>query len=138
MNPSDYSDDDLKRELDQQLADLTAEELETLVGEPGGGGGTEPDERGRVRGRILQVRGSDVYVDLGGKSEAFLAIDEFPENEPPQPGQVMSFMMQGLDRDSGLMRLSLREVQTGANLKSLKVGDVIEARVSGVNIGGLD
>ncbi len=137
MNPSDYQDDELKRELDDQLADLTAEELEALVGDPLESS-TEPDERGRVRGRILQVRGTDVFVDLGGKSEAFLAIDEFPENEPPQPGQVMSFMMQGLDRESGLMRLSLREARSDANLKSLQVGDVIEARVTGVNIGGLE
>lgn len=135
-DPADFSDEQLNQELEQQLAELTPEELDKMVHTPPPP--SEPDGHGRVHGRIVDVRGTDVFVDLGGKSEAFLPIDEFPEDQPPQRGQVLAFIMQGRDRESGMMRLSLREVRIDAHLQSLKVGDVIEARVTGVNIGGLE
>jgi small subunit ribosomal protein S1 len=48
------------------------------------------------------------------------------------------FIVQGLDHESGLMRLSLREALREADFESLNVGDVIEARVTGMNVGGLE
>jgi len=95
-------------------------------------------ERGRVRGTIIEVRGADVYVDIGGKSEAFLPLVEFEEAHAPAAGAVLEFMLQGLDRESGLMRLSLREAMAEADWDALRIGDVIEGRVTGVNIGGLE
>lgn len=136
LNPHPLDDKRLKLELDRELADVSPDDLERLAAARPAA--PAADERGRVPGRIVEIRGADVYVDLGGKSEAFLPLDEFDPHTPPQPGELHTFVMQGIDRESGLMRLSLREARTEADLDSIRVGDVVEGRVTGLNLGGLE
>ena len=136
IDPHDLDNDELKLELDRELAEFSPSDLELMKATPPTD--PHPDEKGRIVGRIVEVRGSDVFVDIGGKSEAYLKLDEFADQEPPQPGQCHTFVMQGLDGESGLMRLSLREARLEAHFESLQAGDVIEARVTGVNLGGLE
>ncbi len=136
IDPHELDNDELKLELDRELSELSPEDLNlmdaTFPSDP------RPDSQGRIPGQIIEIRGSDVFVDIGGKSEAFLKIDEFAEDQPPKPGQRLMFMMQAVDSESGLTRLSLREVRLEADFETLQVGDVIEARVTGVNLGGLE
>lgn len=96
------------------------------------------DDRGRIRGRILTISGPDVFVDIGGKSEGFLPLNEFEPDQPPTAGQVLDLVPHGFDPESGLMRLSLREAKLAADLDTIRVGDVVKARVTGSNIGGLE
>ena len=137
MDPQDLDDAQLKRELADQVGDLSAQELERhmLAASP-----TTPDEdaRGRISGRIVSINGPDVFVDIGSKSEGVIPLDEFEPDEPPSVGQALNLVPQGFDRDSGLMRLSLREVKVQADLESLRIGDVVKGRVTGSNIGGLE
>lgn len=136
MDPKELDDAELKREIDEALGDMS---IEDLAGMGSGSSGSKPSgERGRIRGRILSIRGNDVFVDIGGKSEGFLPKDEFEPDQPPQEGQELEFIPQGFDRESGLMRLSLREALVEANLEQLTVGDVVKGRVTGTNIGGLE
>ena len=132
---NDKLDQDLEREIAEAFDGMSAEDLMELAAQRPGE--SEPDERGRIAGRIIGVRGSDVFVDVGGKSEGVLALSEFPEDEPPQTGQEMRFVSQGFDSESGILRLSLREVLLDASWDSLSTGDVVDARVTGVNKGGL-
>ena len=136
LDPRELDNEDLKRELDDALGHLSPEELEQMSqaqpAEP------HPDEKGRISGRIIDIRGADVFVDVGGKSEAYLSLDEFEPDQPPVAGQMRTFVVQGLDAESGLMRLSLREALIEADLEALRVGDVVEGRVTGVNLGGLE
>ena len=136
IDPHEMNEEELKLELDRELSEFAQEDLNLVDALPPQR--PSADEHGRIPGRIINVRGSDVYVDIGGKSEAFLSLSEFPEDQPPQPGQLHTFIMQGLDKESGLTRLSLRQAKLEAELESLQVGDVIEARVTGVNLGGLE
>ncbi len=136
VDPKDVAGEAFDREVEGALAELTHEAMDRIAA-------TRPvqakaDERGRIRGRIISVRGGDVFVDIGGKSEAFVPLDEFDTHHPPQPEQTFDFIMHGFDSESGLMRLSLREVRTGHELSSVKPGDVVEGRVTGLNIGGLE
>ncbi len=136
VDPHASDEADLNRELDLELGAVSAEDLARMaVAHP------EPpaaDERGRIRGRVLAIRGSDVFVDIGGKSEGFVSLDEFEPDQPPTVDQVLDLVPQGFDRESGLMRLSLREAKLAADLDTLRVGDVVKARVTGSNIGGLE
>ncbi|MGD8452420.1 MAG: S1 RNA-binding domain-containing protein [Phycisphaerae bacterium] len=136
MDPHEFDDGDLKRQLDDALGGLDQEELERLAHE----GPSEPhaDERGRIRGRIASIRGSDVFVDIGGKSEGLLSLDEFEPDQPPTVGQVLDLVPHGFDQQLGLMRLSLREVKLQVDVESVRVGDVVKGRVTGSNIGGLE
>ncbi len=136
IDPRELDDADLNREMAAQMGDLSPEDLSRMSSaEPRP---VTPDERGRVQGTIVSMHGEDVFVDIGGKSEGVVPLEEFEPDEPPTVGQVLSLVPQGLDQESGLMRLSLHEAKTAANLETLRVGDVIKAKVTGANIGGLE
>ena len=136
INPEELDDAELKQALDNALGEMSAQDFEGLSARAPAE--IKPDDKGRIPGRIVAVRGADVFVDIGGKSEAFVPVDEFEASDPPEPGQLRSFIVQGFDNDSGLMRLSLREARVAADLETLEVGDVIEGRVTGLNTGGLE
>lgn len=137
IDPRELDGSQINQELAAELAGLSADELERSMTEAAPAP-PKADERGRLRGRIIEIRGGEVLIDVGGKSEAFSPIAEFSPEHPPVIGEVHTFMMQGLDRESGMMRLSLREARSGANIEDLRIGDVIEGRVTGLNIGGLE
>ena len=137
IDPHDFDSEALKQQMQSQLGELSPEDLQRMAaGNPGHA--TQSGERGKIQGRIIDTRGGDVFVDIGSKSEAFLPLDEFEGDHKPAPGEMHTFVMQGLDHESGLMRLSLREARTDADFNSLQAGDVIEARVTGMNVGGLE
>jgi small subunit ribosomal protein S1 len=127
---------ELSRQLDSELGGWSKEDLDRMAESPT----THPqvDDRGRIRGRVLGIRGADVFVDIGGKSEGFVALDEFEPDQPPTVDQILDLVPQGFDRESGLMRLSLREAKLAVDVDSLRVGEVVKARVTGSNIGGLE
>jgi small subunit ribosomal protein S1 len=136
IDPHDMEDADLKRQLDDAIGELSPDDFKDLASartaEP------KADERGRIRGRIAGIRGSDVFVDIGGKSECILSMDEFEPDQPPTVGQVLDLVPQGFDRETGLMRLSRSEAKLEADLATLRIGDIVKARVTGCNIGGLE
>ena len=79
IDPHELDDAQLNRELDEQVAGLSPEDLERMsAAEP-----TIPvaDSRGRIRGRILSITGPDVFVDIGAKSEGIVPLDEFEPDE---------------------------------------------------------
>ncbi len=137
FDPHALDGDRLNLEMERALGELTPAEMEKIAN-------VRPvlrpreNEHGKVQGRIVEIRGDTVYVDIGSKSEAFLPLNEFPEDRRPAAGEPYEFVMHGLDADSGLMRLSLREVRIGADIETVRIGDVVEGRVTGVNIGGLE
>jgi small subunit ribosomal protein S1 len=137
VDPFELDEAHLNREVADQVEGLSSHELERQMS------AAEPrppqtDGKGRILGRVLSIHGPDVFVDIGSKSEGLIPLDEFEPDEPPQVGQMLSLVPQGFDRESGLMRMSLREAKVQANLDSLCVGDVVKARVTGSNIGGLE
>ena len=137
IDPFELDDAYLNREVADQVGDLAPQDLERRMS----AAELHPpptDGKGRIVGRVVSLHGPDVFVDIGSKSEGVLPLDEFEPDEPPQVGQMLSLVPQGFDRESGLMRLSLREAKVQADLESLCVGDVVKARVTGSNIGGLE
>lgn len=136
IDPHGLDDAELKRELDAALGEMSADDLDRVaVPAPLSLG---PDEHGRLQGRIVSIHDADVFVDVGSKSEGVVPLDEFEPDAPPVVGQVLSLVPHGIDQESGLMRLSLHEAKVAASLESLRVGDVVKARVTGSNIGGLE
>jgi small subunit ribosomal protein S1 len=144
IHPHDFDDAQLNRELAEQVGDISAQELERemATAQPPRSSSHHhhaPGENAtRVSGRILSISGPDVFVDIGGKSEGVLPLDEFEPDEPPTVGQTLSLVPHGFDRESGLMRLSLREAKLQADLETIRVGDIVKGRVTGSNIGGLE
>lgn len=158
IDPHQFDNDQLKSALDSELAGLSPDVLEQMTGSAPektkakrtgqgghhghghghGHGHVRDPERGRIQGTIVSVSGDIVLVDIGGKSEAFVAAEEFDAETPAVVGAAHEFLIQGPDRDSGMMRLSLKAALHDADIASAQIGDVIEAKVTGVNIGGLE
>ncbi len=89
-----------------------------------------------LRGTVVGLSGDDVIVELGPRMQGVLSRAEF---DPPGPevGKVHDFSLRGREED-GLWRLSLSEARSLSAWDELSVGSLVEARVSGVNTGGLE
>jgi small subunit ribosomal protein S1 len=105
-------------------------------------------QRGQtVRGKVDSYDSNGVYVDIGGKSAAFLPMDEvslkaFAALEDVVPlQQEREFLIIREQDVDGQVTLSIRQLelrQVWENFQEmLEQGKTIQARVSGVNKGGV-
>ena len=122
-------------------------------------GGMEPEELALaasdiavnqiVEGRILRVERDFVVVDVGSKSEGIIPLSEWSENEePPQPGQTISVLVEELedvyglgDDYRGMITLSKRKAEKIRAwmriMETVKEGDVVTGVVTRKIKGGL-
>lgn len=49
----------------------------------------ESDRGEMIRGTVLSLTGEFAFVDLGGKSEGILALEEYRDEEPPKVGDII-------------------------------------------------
>ena len=88
--------DDLERRLDSSLAGLTAEELDTALGEQI----ADPVTGQIVSAKVdsIDERSGMVLMDIGSKSEGQIPLNEFGEDRP-ELGQVFDVYFEGQDAD---------------------------------------
>ena len=92
---------------------------------------------GRKKGKVLSVRGPDVFVEVpGGRTQGVLPIMQFPEG-PPAPGTEVEVTIEGFDNANGVLLLSRKGAAIEADWSSVAVGQTVEARVTATNKGGL-
>lgn len=133
---SDLFDAELERDMDRDIADaLGGADMKELFGEgprkrkePG-----QPDP-GPRKGRVMSIRGKDVFIDTGGRIQGLMAVVQF--DEPPKVGDEVEFHIEGYDRD-GLLILSREGAAVVADWSSVAVGMLVEAKVLESNKGGL-
>lgn len=140
----------LAAEIEDALGDISLEDMLDMADEPkaarhgggrgrsprdsrGGGGGTE---RQRKTGTIMSIHGNDVFVEFGPKSQGVCPKIMFEVT--PVLGETMEFIVDRYDRDDGLLILSREGSVQKAEWETLEVGQVVEARCTGVNKGGLE
>jgi ribosomal protein S1 len=123
----------LEAEIEAALGDMSVEDMLDIAdrsNRPGTG------DRERKTGTITGVRGNDVFVEFGPKSQGICPITMF--KEPPTTGQSMEFIIERYDEQEGILMLS-REGSIGrTEWDSLQEGHTIEARCTGTNKGGLE
>lgn len=96
------------------------------------------------RGRIVAIREGNVFVDIGGKSQGMVPLEQFDEvaageeKKAVEIGQEYEFVYKGYDTREGLVLLARRGAVTHGAWETLQEGDVVEALVTGVNKGGLE
>ncbi|MBN1342133.1 MAG: S1 RNA-binding domain-containing protein [Phycisphaerae bacterium] len=137
MSGSDLFEEDWEREVAEALGDSNIEELEDLTI----GAETGRDTSGTVReGRVQQVSGDMVLVDLGGKSPGMLPIGEFGKDRKsvPNPGAIVKVVIERFDEREGLFILSKRKAEVEAAWAALEPGATVEGVVTGMNKGGLE
>ncbi len=67
-----------------------------------------------LRGKVINIAGDSVIVDVGLKSEGIVSLQEFPPKEgdakPVSVDDEVEVMIVGREKESGLLRLSKKRV----------------------------
>ncbi len=94
-----------------------------------------------VTGRVLDVRPSEVLVDIGYKSEGILPISEFKTPDEVKPGDQIEVLLEKLEDDQGMVMVSKRKAEQQRNwdrvLANYVEGGIIKGAVKGRVKGGL-
>lgn len=134
---ADLFDASLERDLERDLQDaLGGADMKELFGEqPRSSRKTGQTESGPRKGRVLSIRGKDVFVDVGGRIQGVIALMQFGDT-PPKVGDEVEVHIEGYDPD-GLLVLTRKGAAVEADWSSVAPGMIVEARVTQVNKGGL-
>ncbi len=89
---------------------------------------------GRKKGRVVSIRGNDVFIDVpGGRSQGMLPLQQF-EGKVPKIGEEVEFSVERYDTANGLLRLTMTgAVQTVSDWSSVSLHMIVECKVTGVN-----
>ncbi|TVQ52176.1 MAG: S1 RNA-binding domain-containing protein [Phycisphaerales bacterium] len=137
-------DSKLEAEIEAALGDMSLDDMmdvsDTKRAAPaaahksgGGAGGSQREEK---TGLIVDIRGKEVYVEFGPKSQGICPLDHF--SEPPKPGTKENFLVDRYDKNEGMLILTKPGSVQKAEWESLEIGQTVEARCTGVNKGGLE
>ena len=134
--PAGNPDDELEREIQEALGDMSLADLVDLES------GKQPGERGQDkgirRGRVVAIHGDDIFMDVGGRSEGVLPAAQFKDEPLPKVGDIINVTIEGYDDENGLVLLSREGAVRAAAWETLEEGQLVEARVTGHNKGGLE
>jgi small subunit ribosomal protein S1 len=122
----------LEAEIEAALGDMSVEDMLDYADKPRPARG----ERERKIGTVVSIHGGEVFVEFGPKSQGICPLTQF--EEPPASGQRMEFIVDRYDRDEGLLLLSREGIVRKAEWEALEEGQIVEARCTGTNKGGLD
>jgi small subunit ribosomal protein S1 len=99
-----------------------------------------------LNGRVLEIRGDDVLVDIGYKSEGIIKLEEWKEDgtdqlTPPKPGDEIQVLLETLEDEQGTIALSYRKAKRQKEWEAIlakhKEGDVVSGMVTRKIKGGL-
>ena len=130
------TDEDIEKQLNASLGDLDGDQLGTTMMKE-----TAQHAPGQIlEGRVIDVIGNDVIVEVGLKSEGTIELAEFGDDKPT-PGQMVEVLLEELESDTGLVELSKRKADRIRGweriLANNEEGDTIEGIVSRKIKGGL-
>lgn len=92
---------------------------------------------GKKVGKVIAIRGKNVFVELGAKAEGIIPLAHFEDNLP-KPGDPIEIIVDRFDEDEGMFVLARWGSTIEARWETLRTGQVVEARATKVNKGGLD
>jgi len=94
-----------------------------------------------VSGRVVEIVGDQVVVDVGYKSEGLVALNEWEDEPPPQTGDNVEVLLEGMEDDTGEIVLSRKKAHRMRAWETVisryHEGDVVKGRVTRKIKGGL-
>ncbi len=91
----------------------------------------------RIKAFVGRVEGDHVFVQLPGRHEGIASLRQF--HRAPVPGALVEVIVKSHNEDEGLYELAVPGAAVDAgDWASLNVGDIVDARVTGSNTGGLE
>jgi len=141
---SNMVDRNLLREFDVSEDELTA----MVVGEDGTNtldhflGAGQSFEIGRiVSGKVVEIVGDQVVVDVGYKSEGLVPLNEWEDEPPPVAGADVEVLLEGMEDETGEIVLSRKKAHRMRAwemvISRYHEGDVVKGRVTRKIKGGL-
>lgn len=120
---------DLEAEIYDAIGDGSFAELVEKSSKP------QHSDRSARTGVVAAIHGRNVLVEFGPREQGCCPTSHF--DELPQVGDSLEFIVERLDQD-GMLVLSRKGAVQKASWDALEVGQVVEARCTGTNKGGLD
>src|SRR5687768_263238 len=94
-----------------------------------------------IKGKVSGKAGDDFIVELGLKSEGILERSEFDDPENVKPGDEVRVLLEDVEGDTGLVKISKRKADRIINweaiMKSKAEGDYVRGKVTKKIKGGL-
>ena len=102
-----------------------------------------------IKGTVSGVKGNEILVDIGYKSEGIVPANEFKTEEPPKVGDVIDVLLVELESDNGMVILSKSRADDKLRWEAILskyteggvVTGIIRAKVRGgliVDVDGVD
>jgi small subunit ribosomal protein S1 len=139
----DLSEEDLEQQLAEAMGlDKYDPDHQVVTFE----GDTEFDVNNIVKGRVLNILGDDVVVDVGYKSEGVIPLEEWKDDgvdkvAPPKIGDEILVLLESVEDESGAIVLSYRKAKRQKEWEDIiakhKEGDVVSGMVTRKIKGGL-
>jgi small subunit ribosomal protein S1 len=127
--------DDLEKELDEALGDVS---IEDLMSEKDHEATTvEVEIDGRYKATVTKIHGDDVFYNLRGHHEGVASAKQF--KTLPKVGSQMDVVVTGYHTDDGIYELHIPGASVSvSDWADLDEGTVVEAKITGANTGGLE
>jgi len=129
------SDDPLSREIDAALDGLNLQEIDQPARPRKDAGGKRPDGARTQRGTVVDVRGDDVFVELGPRMQGVAPLGDFSPD--PKIGDEFDFLLRGRDDELWILSryTAKAEIAIGDDVTP---GALVKAKITGQNTGGLE
>ena len=133
----DISQEELEKELAEALGEEAGEDLSGVYE-----ASVRDFDAGTVlQGKVIQVIGDDVVVDVGYKSEGIVSLKEFDDPKGIKEGDQIEVLLEAVEDDSGLIVLSKRKADRIRGWERIIAehaeGDAVTGRVMRKIKGGL-
>ena len=137
LNDMNVDRAEIDREVEAAMADPAVKDLDKAVDES-----IKSFESGSIiKGKVINIIGDDVVVDVGYKSEGLLPLNEFSDSGSVKPGDEIEVLLDAVEDDAGVIVLSKRKADRIRGWEKIitdhKEGDVVTGRVMRKIKGGL-
>ncbi len=148
--PKPLLSEELEREIAEAMEELAAEQHAPRSAPNAGaqhGQGGKPGIRGpRVvragrehrTGKVVSVGPTDIFIEFGPKELGVVPRQGWPEEELPKANDSVEVVVERFEAGESLFICSRPGAVQKADWELLEPGQVVEARVTGVNKGGLE
>jgi small subunit ribosomal protein S1 len=139
----DVTDDEVEQMMRESLGAPSEEALPRAYVDPS----QEFEQNKIVVGKIREIHGDDVVVDVGYKSEGIIKLDEWRDDNadnqivPPKIGDEVRVLLESVDDESGMLVLSYKKARRQEEweriIKQHHENDVVQGLVTRKIKGGL-
>ena len=129
------TEDDISSFMNDALLDADLDKM--LVGDALYTAGRRLEEGQRMLASVLKVSRENVFFSLGGPDEGIVPMIQF--EQVPEVGASLDVVVRSYLQDDGLYELTIPgQAVNAADWSELKEGEIVEARSTGANTGGLE